>query len=106
MPEKLEASEKSLPELLSLSTIDLSNQFDLKRGHIARFIDRTRSGESSLKLRVSARKRTSMIYRDESIPKSVASTSSYIVIRSHVRSNATPDRSPEKSMSDLKIKDG
>lgn len=41
--EKLEASNKSLTELLGLSTIVLSSQFSMKRGHVARFIDRTRT---------------------------------------------------------------
>ncbi|PON76760.1 Peroxiredoxin-like FAM213/AAED [Trema orientale] len=39
--DKLELSGRCLPELLSLSTADLSSQFGMKRGHIARFMDRT-----------------------------------------------------------------
>ncbi|CAL5334290.1 unnamed protein product [Camellia sinensis] len=39
--DKLEASGKCLPELLGLSTGDLSTQFGIKRGHITRFTDRT-----------------------------------------------------------------
>ncbi|KAL6969661.1 hypothetical protein U1Q18_029369 [Sarracenia purpurea var. burkii] len=39
--DKLEASGKCLPELLGLSTTYLSSQFGIKRGHIARFTDRT-----------------------------------------------------------------
>ncbi|XP_062111285.1 uncharacterized protein LOC133822844 isoform X1 [Humulus lupulus] len=39
--DKLELSRACLPELLSLSTSDLSSQFGMKRGHIARFMDRT-----------------------------------------------------------------
>ncbi|KAF3431654.1 hypothetical protein FNV43_RR26385 [Rhamnella rubrinervis] len=39
--DKLESSGKSLPELLNLSAENLSTQFGMKRGHIARFIDRT-----------------------------------------------------------------
>ncbi|XLS43618.1 hypothetical protein HN51_000483 [Arachis hypogaea] len=31
--DKIEACGRSLPELLNLSTIDLSAQFDMKRGH-------------------------------------------------------------------------
>ncbi|KAL0396877.1 UNVERIFIED_CONTAM: hypothetical protein Scaly_0136100 [Sesamum calycinum] len=40
--DQLEASGKGLPELLSLSTLDLSSQYGMKRGHIARFMDRTK----------------------------------------------------------------
>lgn len=39
--DKLEATQKCLPEILSLSSADLSAQFGMKRGHTARFTDRT-----------------------------------------------------------------
>ncbi|KAL4280509.1 hypothetical protein GQ457_03G011460 [Hibiscus cannabinus] len=39
--DKLEASRKCLPELLNLRTEELSSQFGMKRGHIARFTDRS-----------------------------------------------------------------
>lgn len=41
--DRLESSGKCLPELLSLSVEDLTSQFRMKRGHIARFIDRNSS---------------------------------------------------------------
>lgn len=105
--DKIEAYGKSLPELLNLSTMDLSAQFDMKRGHIARFVNRTRC-DDSFKLRaIAARRRTSMIHRDDSIPKSsLGSSNSSSTMRSHVRSNATSDRSLEQSIADMKIKDG
>uniref|UniRef100_A0A6V7QX73 Peroxiredoxin-like 2A n=1 Tax=Ananas comosus var. bracteatus TaxID=296719 RepID=A0A6V7QX73_ANACO len=39
--DRLEVSRMSLAELLTLSTSTLATQFDMKRGHVARFIDRT-----------------------------------------------------------------
>ncbi|WOH15398.1 hypothetical protein DCAR_0934936 [Daucus carota subsp. sativus] len=39
--DKLEASGKCLAELLNLNTAELSFQFGMKRGHIARFMNRT-----------------------------------------------------------------
>lgn len=104
--EKMEASGKYLPELLNFSSMDLSAQFDMKRGHIARFVDRTRC-DDSFKLRaIPTRKRSSIFYRDDSIPKSHASYSSNGMKRSYLRSNTTSDKSLEQSMADLKIKDG
>ncbi|KAF7827921.1 putative sterile alpha motif/pointed domain, peroxiredoxin-like FAM213/AAED1 protein [Senna tora] len=104
--DKMEASGKCLPELLSLSTMDLSSQFDMKRGHIARFVDRSRC-DDSFKLRaVTTRKRASLIYRNDSTSKSAASNSSNSMMRSYLRSNATPDRSLEQSLADFQIKDG
>ncbi|XP_045831579.1 uncharacterized protein LOC123922970 [Trifolium pratense] len=104
--DKLEATGKGLPELLSLSTMDLSAQFDMKRGHIARFIDRTKC-DDSFKLRaMMARRRSSMMYRHESIPKNLASNGSNSMMRMQIRSNATSDRSFEQSLTELKIKDG
>lgn len=92
--DKMEVSGRSLPELLNLSTMDLSSQFDMKRGHIARFIDKTR-GDEPLKSRViTVRKRASMKREDSMITKS------------YVRSNTASDKSLEQSLADLKIKDG
>ncbi|KAI9105061.1 hypothetical protein K1719_022777 [Acacia pycnantha] len=103
--EKMEASGKGLPELLSLSSMDISSQFNMKRGHIARFVDRTRCDDSSQLRAIPIRKRASMLYRDESLIKSHASYSSSSMKRSYLRSN-TPDKSLEQSMAELKIKDG
>lgn len=104
--DKLEASGKSLPELLTLSSMDLSAQFDMKRGHLVRFIDRTRC-DDSFKLRaIMARRRSSIMYRHESIPKSLASNGSNSMMRMQIRNNATSDRSFDQSLTDLKIKEG
>ncbi|XP_057442457.1 uncharacterized protein LOC130734147 isoform X2 [Lotus japonicus] len=91
--DKLEASGRTLPELLRLNSMDLSSQFAMKRGHVVRFIDRTKCDDNdSFKLRaIMARKRSSIVIRhNNSIPKSVA----------------TSDKSLEQSLADLKIKDG
>ncbi|TKY69491.1 PRX-like2 domain-containing protein [Spatholobus suberectus] len=103
--DKMEDCGKNLSELLNLSTMDLSTQFEMKRGHIARFINRIRS-DDSFKLRaLAARRRSMMMHRDDSIPKSVGSNSSNSMTRSHVRSNAASD-TLEQSMVDMKIKEG
>ncbi|KAK9116372.1 hypothetical protein Sjap_015319 [Stephania japonica] len=39
--DKVESSEKSLPEILALSSAVLGSEFGMRRGHIARFTDRT-----------------------------------------------------------------
>ncbi|KAF5946838.1 hypothetical protein HYC85_017066 [Camellia sinensis] len=41
--DKLESSGKSLQELLGLSTDEISSQFGMKRGHIARFMEKRTS---------------------------------------------------------------
>ncbi|KAJ0988254.1 hypothetical protein J5N97_006610 [Dioscorea zingiberensis] len=46
--DRLEASGKSLSELLSLSTVVLSSQFGMKRGHVARFVDQRRTSRISM----------------------------------------------------------
>ncbi|KAK7309924.1 hypothetical protein RJT34_07055 [Clitoria ternatea] len=105
--DKMEDCGKTLAELLNISTVDLGTQFEMKRGHIARFIDRTRF-DDSFKLRaIAARRRFSMkMHREDSIPKSVGSNSSNSIMRSHARSNPASDRSIEQSIADMKIKDG
>ncbi|KAK7360731.1 hypothetical protein VNO77_02740 [Canavalia gladiata] len=104
--DKLEACGKSLPELLNLSTTDLSFQFDMKRGHIVRFVDRTKCDESSNLHAIMARKRSNRMYRGDSIPKNLTSNLSNSMMRMNTRSNATSDKSLEQSLADLKIKDG
>ncbi|KAL7177438.1 hypothetical protein ACSBR2_030742 [Camellia fascicularis] len=44
--DKLESSGKSLQELLELSTDKIYSQFDMKRGHIARFMERKTNNSS------------------------------------------------------------
>ncbi|KAK3031810.1 hypothetical protein RJ639_036962 [Escallonia herrerae] len=69
--DKLEASAKGLPELLNLSSMDLSSQFGMKRGHLARFMDRTSACTSTDPLPPSysmpARKQRAILSRSSSI---------------------------------------
>ncbi|KAJ1416406.1 Peroxiredoxin-like protein [Sesbania bispinosa] len=68
--------------------------------------DRNRC-DDSFKLRaIMARRRSSKMYRHDSIAKNLASNSSNSMMRVHIRINATSDRSVEQSLTDLKIKDG
>ncbi|MBA0586024.1 hypothetical protein Gorai_016779 [Gossypium raimondii] len=99
--DKLEASRKSLPELLNLSTEDLSSQFGMRRGHIARFTDRNNKctdplpksyGLPARKLTVTP-SRSNTIYKMQTIRKSFC------------RSSTNNDRSLEESLADFKIKD-
>ncbi|XP_020966942.1 uncharacterized protein LOC107629176 isoform X4 [Arachis ipaensis] len=87
--DKIEACGRSLPELLNLSTIDLSAQFDMKRGHIARFINRTRFSDPHGLQALSAR-RTSMSYKEDRIPKRLLSNGSNSMMRSNEYSLAEP----------------
>ncbi|KAK7307014.1 hypothetical protein VNO77_39700 [Canavalia gladiata] len=105
--DKMEDCGRSLQELLNLSSMDLASQLEMKRGHIARFINKTRCDDSfKLHAIVARRSSSMMMHRDDSIPKSLGSNSSNNMKRSNVRSNATSDRSLKQSMVDMKIKDG
>ncbi|CAJ1947498.1 unnamed protein product [Sphenostylis stenocarpa] len=75
--DKMEDCGKNLSELINLSTTDLSTQFEMKRGHTARFVNR-RISDDSFKLHALAARRKSsiMMHRDDSIPKSFGSNSS------------------------------
>ncbi|KAJ6891285.1 hypothetical protein NC651_024704 [Populus alba x Populus x berolinensis] len=104
--DKLEASGKCLPELLSLSTGDLSSHFGMKRGHIARFMDRTGACEDPLLKSyapLTARKMNSRVSRNNSNFKSYASVSSK---KMQTISSMNYDKSLEQSLADFKIKDG
>ncbi|KAL9401920.1 hypothetical protein Peur_005769 [Populus x canadensis] len=103
--DKLEASGKCLPELLSISTVDLSSQFGMKRGHIARFVDRTSAcADPSLKsyAPLTARNRNSIVSRNNSNFKSYASVNSR---KMQASSSMNHDKPLEQSLADFKIKD-
>lgn len=109
--DKLEASRKCLPELLSLSNEDLSSQFDMKRGHIARFTDRINPCTDPLpkSYGLNARKITGTPSTNNSIYKNSASISSNKMqnkAKSFARSITNDDKLPEESLADFKIKDG
>ncbi|XP_038693569.1 uncharacterized protein LOC119991303 isoform X2 [Tripterygium wilfordii] len=104
--DKLEASGKCVPELLNLSTKDLSSQFGMKRGHIARFIDRIGECEDPSP----ASKLTSTPSANNSISRSFMSansrqmrTTTNLPSRSDSMNN---DKTIESSLASFKIKDG
>ncbi|XVE91694.1 hypothetical protein REPUB_Repub01dG0032700 [Reevesia pubescens] len=99
--DRLEASKKCLPELLNLSTEDLSSQFGMKRGHIARFTDRTNPciDPPPKSYGLNGRKITGTPSRNNSIYRNFASVNA-------ARSTTNNDRSLEESLADFKIKDG
>lgn len=108
--DKLEFSGQSLPELLSLSSGDLSSQFGMKRGHISRFMDRTSAcadplpksnAPPSTKLTRTTSRNNSIYKRFESVSQKMQSRT-----KSIIRSNTRSEKSLEQSLADFKIKDG
>src|SRR5262249_32485405 len=103
----LEFSRKSLPELFNLASSELSSQFGMKRGHIARFTDRTAPCAEPLprSVVIPARKagrapsRNASLYRSEGSMDSRRSS----MIRSPAR--GTINHSLGQSLADIKIKD-
>ncbi|XP_071717345.1 uncharacterized protein [Rutidosis leptorrhynchoides] len=101
--DRLEASGKCLAELLNLATSDLSAQFGMKRGHIARFMDRTSQCEPDPipSFSLPARKHTVPPSRNSSS----MSTRPKLQTMS-TRSTISYDATIEQSMADFKIKEG
>ncbi|KAL0430034.1 UNVERIFIED_CONTAM: hypothetical protein Sradi_0629400 [Sesamum radiatum] len=111
--DQLEASGKSLPELLSLSTLDLSSQYGMKRGHIARFMDRTSACAADpvpALYTVPTRRQNNLASRNSSMYRSQNSSANsrklQSMTRSAGRSNSHSDFSLEQSLASFKIKDG
>ncbi|KAL0380675.1 UNVERIFIED_CONTAM: Peroxiredoxin-like 2A [Sesamum angustifolium] len=111
--DQLEASGKGLPELLSSSTLDLSSQYGMKRGHIARFMDRTSACATDplpALYTVPTRRQNNLASRNRSIYRSQNSSANsgklQSMTRSSGRSNSHSDFSLEQSLSSFKIKDG
>ncbi|XAR65331.1 hypothetical protein NMG60_11009416 [Bertholletia excelsa] len=98
--DKLEDSGKCLPELFGLSIADLSGQFGMKRGHIARFMDRTNAcapdplPESS-----------SLLSRQRTTTASGSNSSNKVeLISGNSRNSTNYNILTEQSMADLEIK--
>lgn len=113
--DKLEASGKCLPELLNLSTADLYSQFGMKRGHLARFMDRTSECAADplpTSVALPARQRTTTPSRNNSsIYKSELMSINSRKLRSMIRATPTNnsmayDVTIEQSLADFKMKDG
>ncbi|KAL5723362.1 hypothetical protein ACHQM5_006771 [Ranunculus cassubicifolius] len=109
--DKLEASGKTLPEILNVSNMALSSEFGIRRGHIARFIDRTTA--CGLKIPPShalpARQKTrtrSLRSVNKNDLESVNSIRIQSMTRSPMRNNSFLNRSVDLSISDIKLKDG
>ncbi|GMI75295.1 hypothetical protein HRI_001198800 [Hibiscus trionum] len=101
--DKLETSRKCLAELLNLSSKELSSQFGMKRGHIARFTDRINACTDPLPKSYdlgAARKNTGTPTRKNTIHKIQS------IAKSFGRSSTYDDRSLEESLAGFKIKDG
>lgn len=107
--DMFEASGKSLPELLNLSSGDLSSQFGMKRGHMARFMDRTSACSDPMPKSdtLTARNNSSVPSRNNRIYKSYVSVKSTKMqsVRSSLSRTGT-NKSLEQSLADFKIKDG
>lgn len=105
--DKLEDSKNCLPDLLNMSYTDLSAKFGMKRGHIARFKDRKRScaaDPGQLRRAATTASRNNSLYRREH--SSINSNITKIRTSSLGRRRSASDVSIERSMSELKIKDG
>ncbi|PIN23227.1 hypothetical protein CDL12_04050 [Handroanthus impetiginosus] len=109
--DQLEASGKGLPKLLSLSNVDLSSKFGMKRGHVARFMNRTSACAADplpASYTLPARRRDTLASRNNSLYRSDISGNSN-KLQNMTRSSRSilgSESSPEQSIASFKIKDG
>lgn len=110
--DKLEASGKCLPELLNLHKAELSSQFGMKRGHIARFTNRTNEcseNPSPASITLPASQREIPPTRNGNYRRELMSASSrklQSVRRAPLKSNSIAyGATTLKSISDFKLKD-
>lgn len=107
--DKLEDSGKSLQELLEINVSELSSQYSLRRGHLARFTDRTVTGgisrQSSYTL--PARQRSTANSTSENASGSKLSSvmsKKMTATRSVTRTRVNYEESIERSIADLSMK--
>ncbi|KAM7264610.1 hypothetical protein ACFE04_002293 [Oxalis oulophora] len=110
--EKLEGSAKYLPEILNMSNTDLLTQFGMKRGHAARFTDRTspchnNNTYTDPKSYNPPARRVTIAPSTSNNRRSFASgNTSRIPSFTKYPSRTKSDKSIEQSIADFKIKDG
>uniref|UniRef100_A0A1D1Y8W1 Peroxiredoxin-like 2A n=1 Tax=Anthurium amnicola TaxID=1678845 RepID=A0A1D1Y8W1_9ARAE len=105
----LEASRQSLSELLNLSTSVLSSQFSMKRGHVARFVDRTGPfGVSMPSYVLPARQRSASSVRKSMDKDELSSTDNKNMhnVESSMAPSLKHEVSIEQSITAFKIKEG
>lgn len=107
--DQLEASGKSLAELLDTSTLVLSSNFGMKRGHVARFIDRASACRITMppSYVIPARERNMTSVSKSNIHGDESTTSARTVhVKSPYRGSSNNETSIEQSAIDLKINEG
>lgn len=110
--DQLEASGIGLPELLGFSNEDLSSRFAMKRGHIARFMNRSTACAADplpASYTLPARRRNNLPSRNNTIHKNQLTPSNsnkLSMARSSGKSISGSDFTLEQSMASFKIKDG
>ncbi|PKA55833.1 Thioredoxin-like protein AAED1, chloroplastic [Apostasia shenzhenica] len=104
--DRLEASRASLPELLGMNTVALSSQFSMKRGHVARFINKEigcRMPSSCSYLPPSGK---SLLYCTTDGCNGSCRKDNLHRIKSHLKLNPEYDGSISKAVMDLKVNEG
>ncbi|KAG0464468.1 hypothetical protein HPP92_020537 [Vanilla planifolia] len=107
--DKMEASRRTLPELLSMSTLTLSSKFGMKRRHVARFVDR----EAAYKIAMHSscappakEESTSCVADSYNASESASRKKNLHKLESHLKLNADFDESTAKAVLDLKLNEG
>ncbi|XP_026662604.2 uncharacterized protein LOC103712748 [Phoenix dactylifera] len=106
--DRLESSKKSLAELLSTSTLELSSQFGMKRGHVARFIDRASACRVSMppSYVLPARERSMSSISSSQGDEPSKTTEKLQHVKTPLKVSSYQERSVEQSAAGLKISEG
>lgn len=106
--DKLEASGKSLTELLNTSTLVLSSQFGMKRGHVARFIDRASACKVSMppSYVLPARARSISSVSSSQGDEASKTTKKSQHVKTPPNASSNDGRFAEQSTADFKISEG
>ncbi|KAI5352948.1 hypothetical protein L3X38_005840 [Prunus dulcis] len=107
--DRIESSGKCLSELLNLNPGDLSSQFGMKRGHVARFMDRTSACADHLPNSHPslATEKITLLSKNTSIQRSFQSVNSQkFHSKLPTRNSSINSKSLQQSLASFKIKDG
>ncbi|KAM0942599.1 putative alkyl hydroperoxide reductase subunit C/ Thiol specific antioxidant [Dioscorea sansibarensis] len=106
--DRLEASGKSLVELLSTNTVVLSSQFGMSRGHVAHFVNRASSCRISMppNSTLPARLKSIPVVNKTKVYDRFITPQSMQMARSPLRGSSKYEMSIEQSVLDYKIKEG
>ncbi|PKU76483.1 uncharacterized protein LOC110099495 isoform X1 [Dendrobium catenatum] len=104
--DRMEASKATLTELLSMTTVSLSSQFGMKKGHVSRFVNRENGYSNPKPSSCVPPAMENNVSETSNGSEHNSSKGSLHSLKSHLKLNPNYDPPTAKAVLDLKLNDG